>query len=83
MTKDRESRNDQQCLALGKDILRMINDLRKTAGADAGYARRKITFPGGEVHMLICNTKALADMMEKAVAEELHVTTAAPPSEVN
>jgi hypothetical protein len=30
-------------------------------GTETGYARRKFTFPGGEVHVLIANDGELAD----------------------
>ncbi len=74
--------DDEQCLALGRMIVRMIRDLR-VVGNDEGYARRKVTFPGGEVHVLIANSTELADAMEAGARTKYNVTDATPPSQRN
>lgn len=74
---------DDQCLKLGKMVLRMIRDLAITAGRETGYARRGVTFPGGEVQLLLVNDPKLADLME-AVADKNHaVESVTPPSQRN
>lgn len=74
------SRDDEQCLKLGREIVRMIADVRKVTQGETGYARRKLTFPGGEVHVLIANDTKLADLFEKAAAASYHIANAIPPS---
>jgi hypothetical protein len=79
----RMSHEDQQCLKLGREIVRMIHDVRTVAGTDAGYARRLFTFPGGSVHLLLCNESELADVMERAASGAYVIEEATPPSQKN
>lgn len=76
------SHDDEVCLKLGREIVRMIRDLR-VAGADAGYGRRKFTFPGGEVHVVIANDAKLADLFEAAASRDYAIETVTPPSQKN
>lgn len=78
MTKD-----DEVCLKLGREVVRMIHDVRKASGDETGYARRHITFPGGDVHMLIVNDGALANLMEAAADKNYNVISTTPPSKRN
>lgn len=50
------SNDDLACLHLGRDLVRKIHDLQAMA-KDRGnaYAERRITFPGGEVVLLVCS----------------------------
>jgi hypothetical protein len=68
---------------LGKEIIRMIHDVRTGAGADVGYARRKFTFPGGAVHIFIANDADLADLFDQAAASRYEVENAVPRSTQN
>lgn len=77
------NREDKALLGMGKQVVRMINDLRKTSGRDAGYAIQKVSFPGGHVYLMIANDKALVDRMERAVESGYAVENAIPPSTVN
>lgn len=79
LTKDQE-----QCLALGKEVVRMINDTRAAvARGDVAYARRNITFPGGSIWLIVPADKQLVDAMEAGVVERYDVATAIPRSETN
>ncbi len=77
------TREDDQCLKLGKMVLRMIRDLASTAGRETGYARRGVTFPGGEVHLLIVNDPELAELMEQSADKNYAVKSITPPSQRN
>jgi len=74
--------DDEVCLKLGREVVRMIRDIRKTAGVGSAYATRKLTFPGGEVYMLLANQKELIDLMHAAAEEKYAITGAIPPSQV-
>lgn len=78
MTKD-----EKTFLNLGKEVVRMIHDVQKTAKTDAGYARRNITFPGGAINLFVVNTDELAEAFEAAAERHYSVTTVTPPSQVS
>jgi hypothetical protein len=78
MTKD-----EKTCLALGQMISRMISDLRKQAGSEPGYARRAVTFPGGQVELFVVNDPKLANLFDRAADMAYNVENATPASEVN
>lgn len=78
MTKD-----DEACLKLGREVSRMIRDVVATPGGDTAYGRRRITFPGGEVHLLIAKDSTLADVMEAAADKMYDVETITPRSQTN
>ena len=75
--------DDEVCLKLGREVVRMIHEVRKATGEDVGYSRRTFTFPGGEVVLLILKDKALADVADAAISGKYKVETVKPPSEVN
>jgi hypothetical protein len=77
------SHDDEVCLKLGREIVRMIRDLWKTPKADVAYGRRHITFTGGEVYVLLANNRGLADTMEKAAAKAYDVKSITPDSQTN
>ena len=77
------SDDEKRCLALGQMVVRMIHDVRKQAGADVGYARRRITFPGGEVHLIVANDVRLADLFDVAAAKAYEIVNGTPASEIN
>jgi len=78
------TRDDEQCMKLGREIVRMIRDVRKISkGLDAGYARRTFTFPGGEVQILVTDDGKVADSMERGVSKDFAISTATPPSTLN
>lgn len=78
------TRDDEVCLKLGREVVRMIHDLRKRVPAgDTGYGRRKFTFPGGEVQLILAADSELADCMENAAAATYDVQSVTPTSEVN
>jgi len=74
---------EQACLRLGREVARMIHDVRKASGSYVSYARRKFTFPGGSVEILLTNDSNLATVMELAVKEGYAVESITPPSERN
>lgn len=77
------SREEEQHMKVGREIVRMIHDVRKVAGQETGYARRKFTYPGGECHIFVVNDGRLANLFD-AVAEATHrVANAIPPSTKN
>jgi hypothetical protein len=75
--------DEKICLELGIELLRMVHDLRKATQGETGYARRKLAFPGGEVHLLVANDKMLADRFEFVASENFDVHLVTPPSQVN
>ena len=75
--------DEKICLGLGHQLLRMVHDLRKTTQGETGYARRKLTFPGGEVHLLVANDEMLADRFEFVASENYDVHSVTPPSQLN
>jgi hypothetical protein len=72
--------DDEVCLKLGREVVRMIRDVQTTAQADAGFARRRLTFPGGAVHLFVVNDEELADVFERAACDEYSVRTVKPPA---
>lgn len=74
---------DEQYRNLGRMVVRMINDVRKVAGGDTGYASRTITFPGGSVQIFVVNDERLADIFDKAAQATHNVADVIPPSERN
>ena len=69
-------KHDQACLKLGREVVRMINDLRKRVPAgDVGYGRRHIFFPGGDVYLIVASSGELAAAMEAGAAKDFAVMT--------
>lgn len=77
------NKDERACLKLGEMVVRTIRELRAQAGSENGYARRKITFPGGEVYMLVANSLEVADALESGAAGVFGVVDAVPRSQVN
>lgn len=77
------NRDDEQYMKLGREIVRMIHDVRKIAGEETGYARRTFTFPGGAVQVFVVNDERLADIFDKAAAVTHDVSSVLPPSTRN
>ncbi len=75
--------DDEQCLKLGREVVRMIRHLMQAGQGETAYARRCLTFPGGEVYLLLANDPTLADVMDKAAASTFQVENVTPPSEIN
>jgi len=75
-------RDDEVCLKLGREIVRMIRELQKATNAETGYTRREFTYPGGAVNLLIVNDPKVADVMEAAVQEKYKVEDQVPPSQI-
>ena len=75
-------RYDEQCMRLGKDIVRIIKDLAALPPGKR-YAKRPITFPGGKVCLIVTPDEDIVSIMEKAVAERLDVADSIPKSEIN
>ncbi len=78
----------QVYMDLGREIVRMIRDVRSVvdkAGVAGGvsYSRRKLTFPGGAVEVVILSDSSLGDLFERACAERMDVEDSTPRSEVN
>lgn len=74
------TKDDEQCLKLGREIVRMIRDLQKVSGGETGYARRLFTYPGGEAHVILSNDKRVADLMDAAARKAHEIAEALPPS---
>jgi hypothetical protein len=75
---------DEACLKMGREVMRMVSDLRHAAGSDAGYARRSVTFAdGSEVQLFIVNKSALADAFEQEAARQYDVLDVVPASKTN
>jgi hypothetical protein len=77
------TRDDEACLKLGREVSRILSDLRKVAGDETGYARRRITFPGGAVDLFLVNDPKLGDAFEAAASAGYTVHTVVPPSARN
>lgn len=77
------SRDEEQCLKLGQMVVRMIRDLQATPADDVGFARRAVTFPGGEVHLFVVRGSELAEKFEKAADRDYSVETVIPKSAIN
>jgi hypothetical protein len=75
------TREDEACLNLGREVMRMIIDIRAVTTTEHAYARRRFTFTGGEVYVLIANDAVVADHMEHAAEAQFDVVTVRPPSE--
>jgi hypothetical protein len=72
----------KQAETLGREVARMIHDLRSVSGEETGFARRTFNI-GGEVHVFIANDKHLADAFEAAAASRYDVKDVTPPSQRN
>lgn len=60
------SREDEQYLNLGRMVATMIVEIKqRVPSGDVGFARRSVTFPGGEVVLFVVSETELADRMEK------------------
>jgi len=77
------SHDDETCLKLGREVVRLIHELLSSAKADTGYTRRTFSFPGGEVYLFIANDPKLADVFDAAAARHFDVANVTPPSQVN
>jgi hypothetical protein len=77
------SDDEKRCLTLGQMVAWMIHDVRKQAGTDVGYAWRRITFPGGDVYLIVANDVRLADLFDSAVAKAYEIADGTPASEIN
>lgn len=77
------TRDEMQFMKLGREVVRMIRDVRAVAKDETGYARRQLTFPGGEVTIFVVNDKRLADLFDKASAAVHEIAEAIPPSTRN
>lgn len=77
------SHDDEQCLKLGWEIVRMIRSLDKESSGERGYARRVFTYPGGEAHIILANHKDVADVMDHAAAKAHEIIDSIPDSERN
>jgi hypothetical protein len=74
---------DEQCLKLGQMVVRMIRDLAALPPGDPAYARRGVTFPGGEVILFVVKDSSLADTIEAAAARDYAVESVTPKSQTN
>jgi hypothetical protein len=80
---------EKQYLALGKEVMRMIGDLRSAtqttdpAKENLGYVRRELTFRNGSVTMILCSDTRMADAFEHGMAGAFDVQDATPGSQVN
>jgi hypothetical protein len=80
------SRDDQQCLNLGREVIRMLRDLKIVAArnpGDTAYAKRTITYPGGSFDLWVVEDPNLSKVLERAATESYRVDTATPPSTLN
>jgi hypothetical protein len=69
---------DQECLKLGRELIRMIGDVYSVR--PAAYSRRTFRFEGGAVELFLVKSKRLADLMDAAAERGYDVTEAAAPS---
>jgi hypothetical protein len=76
------SKEEKTALGLGQMVSRMIADLRKQAGTETGYARRTVTFPGGEIQLFIVNDSRLSDLFDKTADAAYRVVNAVPASQL-
>jgi hypothetical protein len=84
MTPEQKKKHDKQLHALGDHILGIINDLQVAVpSGDVGYGRKRITFPGGEVYIIVVKGERLADAMEKAAEDSYRVESVTPRSQRN
>ncbi len=77
------NRDDEACLKLGREVVRMINELRAMTGEDTGYVRREINFLGGSVHLFIAKDSTLADVFDDAAESRFDVQDITPPSQLS
>lgn len=77
------TRDNEQFLKIGREIVRMIHDVRNVAGNETAYARRKFTFPGGECHIFVVQDERLAILFDLAAEATHRVVNAIPPSTKN
>ena len=77
------TRDDETCLKLGREVVRMIHELRDATQGERGYSSRKFTYPGGAVHIFIANDDALAALFDAAAASNYAVESVTPPSQMN
>jgi len=74
---------ERQALKLGQMVVAMIKDLRALARDENSYARRKVTFPGGEVYLFVANNEEVATALERGPHVLFEVQNAIPRSETN
>lgn len=81
------TREDEQCLRLGREVVRMLCDVLKVkqqgSVGDTAYARRTITFPGGQFDVFVVTDSSLAAVFENAASQAYEVQTVTPPSQVS
>jgi hypothetical protein len=77
------SRDDEQCMKLGKMVVRMIRDLASVPPGVAAYGRRGVTFPGGEVTLFVVKDSRLADCFDAAAGRDYAVESITPKSQTN
>jgi hypothetical protein len=80
------SREDEQCLRLGREIVRLITDLRSVPaarGTDVAYALRDISFPGGRAYIFVTTDKEVAELFDYAASNRYEVKSATPRSQTN
>ena len=86
----RLNRDEEHCLRLGQEVVRMLGGLLQQSRAadgtaEAGYAVRTFTYPGGEFYMLLLNDRGLAEYIAWAVERRYDVAdvTVTPQSQKN
>jgi hypothetical protein len=82
MSEQEKALQDKACLALGREVLRMMQDLLRV-GHDPAYARREIKYPNGSMAIVLTNNHQLADAFEAAAAKAFTVEQQTPFSAVN
>lgn len=78
------STEEKELIKAGRELHRMISDLRTAAAnGEATYCRRVISFPGGQVHLMMTTDDEVAAYMESGIAGSMEVVSRTPASEVN
>jgi hypothetical protein len=78
------TKDEENCLKLGRQVVRMIRDVRAVVEThQTGYARQRITFPGGSINLFVVNDDELADVFDAAAARRYDVKDTAGPSQLN
>ena len=77
------TRDEEQFMKLGREIVRMFYDLQKTSGGETGYALRAFTYPGGEFHVILANDERVVSLMDNAARKAYEIAEAIPPSTRN
>lgn len=77
------TRDDEICLAVGREMVRLFRELLAMTQDDTGYTRRRFTFPEGEAFVFIAKDAKFAAVFDRVADGRYNVETVTPPSQLD